>query len=550
MFSRVTVLIVYARCFIYCHLFVVNLILEDKLIFGSSHCFTMPGGNVGDASEADDDKDALIAVLKSQNVNLQNQITDLNKKIDVLSANLLQLTAQLTSTNTTRALKRKQTQIGNSSNKTKIAKPISSYFNNVKNNSAAKSDTMDTSETDDADTDSISNEFTSTTRTLPGDGDQYNLNSTAKAADVPIQLPKTNEWANVVLNNAPIASGPKPSPIQLAAMDKSTYATIINGLFDKFGGKGYRWQQLKSFSLPRILTDDLDTKHKVKEWLDAGHHEYNSYAERGQKRKSYLLRGLIHGSDETNVESIGRALADVGVTGDATITRFLTGYMKRNPNNNAAPIYQITLDHNSDDSNISKIATINNFCVRFEKMKPSRIIQCHRCQRLSHTAAMCSHNYRCVQCVHSHEPGCCPRSTNKNLPIGCVNCAAADLPHTGHTANDLRKCAFYNNISKGANKSDVSKVAGISNHSSSNAASVRFQHVNIEEPVRANNPNLKKGNKKNSNKKTSTSTNSSSVSNAGNNGLLNGKGSDSHVKSNSGVNDLVNALMQVLARFK
>lgn len=502
----------------------------------------MTENNAGDSSKTDVDKDALIEVLKSQNVQLQNQITNLNKKIDVLSTNLLQLTSQLTSTNGTRAQKRKQNQNEVSSNKSKIARPITSYFNNVKNNSTASTDNMDTN-AEDGDEDS--------TPSLNGDSIQHNLTFTTNADKaIPIQLPKTNDWANVVMNNAPIVPGPKPSPIQLAAMDKATYAIIINGLFDKFGGKGYRWQQLKSFSLPRILTDDLDTKHQIKEWLDAHHHEYNSYAERGQKRKSYLLRGLIHGTDVTNVESIGRALADVGVTGDATITRFLTGYMKRNPNNNAAPIYQITLEHHSDDSNISKIATINNFCVRFEKMKPSSVIQCHRCQRFSHTAAGCSHNYRCVQCVHSHEPGCCPRLTNKKQPIGCVNCAAAELPHTGHTANDLRKCAFYNNINKGANKQDVSKATGVSNDSnlsSSSASSARFHSVNIEEPVHANNPNLKNGNRK-SNKK--TSNNSSSASNGVNKGSFNGKGSVSHVKSNRGVNDLVNALMQVLARFK
>lgn len=120
-----------------------------------------------------------------------------------------------------------------------------------------------------------------------------------------------------------------------------------------------------SFSLPRILTDDLDVKGKIMAWLDENQYEYNTFAERGQNRKAFLLRGLIHGDDTFNINSVGNALHEVGVTGNAAITRFLTGFMKRNPNDNAAPIYQITLDHDADDSNLLKIATINNFCVRF-----------------------------------------------------------------------------------------------------------------------------------------------------------------------------------------
>lgn len=382
--------------------------------------------------------------------------------------------------------------------------------------------------------------------------EQPNLNDATPS----IQLPTGGTWANTVLNGKSNALGPKPSPIQLAALDKANYAIIINGLFEKFNGQGYRWHQLKSFSLPRILTDDLGVKGKIMAWLDEKQIEYNTFAERGQKRKAFLLRGLMHGDDTFNINSIGSALHEVGVTGNAAITRFLTGFMKRNPNDNAAPIYQITLDHDADDSNLLKIATINNFCVRFEKMKPSRVIQCHRCQRFSHTAASCSHKYRCVQCVHSHEPGSCPRLINKNLPLGCVNCADAELPHAGHTANDYHRCGFYAKINNQLAAGKDNKKTDARNTVPHNVSSARFQTNKIEEQIHANNPWIVQNKKKRRNTPTQNrSTTSSSgseninINSKNKNAKANGKSSVSQGNSNNGVSNLVNALLEVLARF-
>lgn len=184
-------------------------------------------------------------------------------------------------------------------------------------------------------------------------------------------------------------------------------------------------------------------------------------------------------------------------------------------------------------------------------MKPSRVIQCHRCQRFSHTAAMCSHKYRCVQCVHSHS-----RLTNKNLPIGCVNCADAELPHAGHTANDYHRCAFYAKINNQLAAGKDNKKADARNTVTRNASSARFQTNNIEEPIIANNPWIVKSKKKRRN--TLTQNRSTTLSSGGenfnsnlknNNAKTNGKSSVSQGNLNNGVSNLVNALLEVLARF-
>lgn len=137
-----------------------------------------------------------------------------------------------------------------------------------------------------------------------------------------------------------------------------------------------------------------------------------------------------------------------------SVNRFATGHMKRNANPNAAAIYQITCDHTASDETMGAMKRIGSFSVRVEKMKRSAIIQCRRCQRFAHTATMCAHACRCVQCTNViQEVGCCPRAKNKNIPLGCVNCKAADLPHSGHTANDIRNCQFYQKISAAKSKS-------------------------------------------------------------------------------------------------
>lgn len=336
------------------------------------------------SSQSLNDKDIIIAELKAQNADLKSQNIELIQKIDALSDNVAKLTALLSSQNPSRGRKRSAVSL-NCNSSSKLQRPITQFLNLANCNNIANEDMEVSSEniqpsiTDcDNDDDIISN----------ADSSPHNLTSTAS-----LQTDShANTWAGTVANgisNKHNSSDPKPSPIQLAALNKDAYGAIIDGLFGKFRGQGYRWHQIKSFSLPRILIDDLNIKSQIKAWLDENHIEYNTFAERGQKRKSYLLRGLMHGDDDSNISLIGTALNEVGVTGQAAIRRFLTGFMKRNPEYNSTPIYQITLNHDSDDSNLQKITTIKSFCVRIEKMKPSRIIQCHRCQRFSHTASMC-----------------------------------------------------------------------------------------------------------------------------------------------------------------
>lgn len=371
----------------------------------------------------------------------------------------------------------------------------------------------------------------------------------------PTTPPQRMRWADVCSGGSkpktPATSGKvnssataKPSPIQLAKLDKSTYATINAGLLKRMNGVGYQWQQVSANALPRIFANDMEAKKTILDWLVAEKIEFNTYADRGSKRKAFLIRGLAFGDDVENARKICDSLRGAGVDGEITVTRFLTPHMRRNPNPDATPIYQATVAHESLDASIAGITQIANFRIRIERMKPSSIIQCHRCQRYAHTATGCAHAYRCVQCVTVHLPGCCPRMTNKTLPLGCINCKETGRNFAGHTANDHRNCPFYASLSakrteakQSAPKQSAPKQSRGAAHkegkpSNAPTSSHTVPRLGITEAVRANNPHVK--------------GKTGAAGRRGTEGKSNGKDG----KNGGAIGHLVAALMNVLSQFQ
>lgn len=299
----------------------------------------------------------------------------------------------------------------------------------------------------------------------------------------------------------------KPTPIQLSGSESSSFVAISNGLADSLSADSYRWQQLKTGSVPRIYTTSHEDKEKVMAWLVQNGHEFNTFTERGQRRKAYLIRGIAHGETGVNTLDIERALLAANIGGDVSISRFVTGYMKRNADRAVAPLYKLVVDHNTSDELLAGIKTIGHFAVKIEKMKPSTILQCRRCQRFGHTATMCNHAYRCVQCITAHEPGGCPRRLNADIPLGCVNCKAMGQPHDGHTANDVQVCHYYiktnsaviraSMAAQAGTKTDGAKIRGNQHQSTAEfslsggrAHGKPATRNDIFEAIRANNPAL------------------------------------------------------------
>lgn len=442
-------------------------------------------GDLGNLS--DSQKDEFMKQLFSENQKLSAQLGELTKTIDRLTAQIFESQP-----------KRRMSSINHSANSSMAnIMEVDKCVNN-------ETDVNDDSFKDERRRDSM-NSGTNVNVTVNG------VFPTQTFAEV--TATNTNSNARQFFTNergtkTPTAGTTRPSPIQLGRLPASEYSLIIRGLRGFLPDGSFRWQQIGNHALPRIFASDHDTKTKITDWLGAAKYEYNTYAERNQKRKSFLVRGLAHGDDDANSLAISEACTRVGAVGCVVVKRFLTGYMKRNAGDRIAPIYQLTLDHDNSDAIVAGIKEIGHFGVRVEKMKPSTIVQCRRCQRYQHTTTGCGFAYRCVQCINSHEPGLCPRASNSNLPLGCVNCHAAGLNHVGHTANDHRNCHYQLIRGGGSSTNQVSASGRTSNLVTNSSANLvrtetTAKPIGIIESVRANNPHLseKKGSKENNNKK-------------------------------------------------
>lgn len=351
---------------------------------------------------------------------------------------------------------------------------------------------------------------------------------------------------------------PRPSPIQLGKMDRTTYGLVLDRLRNTFKSGEFVWQHSNAGGLPRIFASNIDIKQRIQALLFESHYEFNTYSERATKRKAFLVRGIGYGNDDSCIHDITETLRAAGISGQIEVSRFFTPFMKRNHGSESAPIFQIIAPHDVSDQAIADINQIGCFRVRIQRMKPSSVIQCHRCQQFGHTSSNCSFLYRCVQCTGAHNPGCCPRNTNKQLPIECINCKAGGLNEFNHTANDLRNCQYYANIesSRDRIKNAVSKK--IADHTPKRTVSAPSQPkpVGIVESVVANNPHdRKKSGKSNKKRNGSTKPNelradlgvsSTQTVSVQKNRVNNGE----RAKSNGDVSNLIAALMQVLVSFQ
>lgn len=237
----------------------------------------------------------------------------------------------------------------------------------------------------------------------------------------------------------------RPMPLQLGAINKDTLKLLFQQLNTKFHADSFDIFQLNGNSTPKIYPANAEIKSQIIDILQSNQLEFNSFAEKGEKQQSFIVRGLNIGDDESNIKHITQALTSVGIQSDVECNRFITSHMKRSSeqNPNQSTLYRFTINHQETTAGLSSIKTINGFRVVIEKMKKSAVIQCRRCQRFQHTANSCSFNYRCVQCVTPHNPGQCPRTLNKKLPLQCCNCSAAGLKKSDHTANNVMECEYF-----------------------------------------------------------------------------------------------------------
>lgn len=270
------------------------------------------------------------------------------------------------------------------------------------------------------------------------------------------------------------------TPIQLGKMSSEACGLIVKQLFTQFKGKGYIFQQIKNGNNPRILTDNDTIKKDIMTFLDNKLYEYNSYNKKSERKKSFVVRGFCVDQDQENIAAISTALESAGLE-EFSVSRFITGHQRHNPGVPHNIIYRIVVDNSIPDGSLTNIRTMGYFGVRVERMRASKVVQCHNCQRFNHTSGQCHFNYRCVQCIDPHGPASCPRKANPNFPLGCINCYAASLDYTGHTANNLTCCHYFLKQTPSpaptSNKNNVHSFRPIVNNSTNVSLGKNFASV-------------------------------------------------------------------------
>lgn len=89
--------------------------------------------------------------------------------------------------------------------------------------------------------------------------------------------------------------------------------------------------------------------------------------------------------------------------------------------------------------------------------RPSRTIQCFKCQYFHHSSSHCKMNFRCVKCPENHDYRTCPLGKNgDNNKVICVNCKG------NHTAN-FRGCQKFPKSNRTFNSSVISSNKSFAN---------------------------------------------------------------------------------------
>lgn len=242
------------------------------------------------------------------------------------------------------------------------------------------------------------------------------------------------------------ADGQRVTPIQLQKMNASELIGLSAELAKLVDSNEMFIQQMGDNTMPRIVCKSAATKEIIVDYLRGNQLQFNSYNNAISRRKAFIVRGLICDDVDEAIALVRSAVSGMGIVEEVGVRKFETAYQRHHPSTGRVPLYQLTVPSSVNDQTLLDIYTIGYSRVRIEKMKKSSTIQCHRCQRLHHTTGQCNFDYRCVQCTSSHVYGNCPRATNHNLPIGCINCHEAKLNSRDHTANDLRNCNYFKKI--------------------------------------------------------------------------------------------------------
>lgn len=243
-----------------------------------------------------------------------------------------------------------------------------------------------------------------------------------------------NVWQRISYKNKKNQDGLKIQPIHV----RNCNIDILYDMLSKdVGTNNFNIGNTGSIDKCKIFAANMESFNTIGLLLQKNDIEFFTYLHKNEKKKCFLLNGL----PECNLDTVKRELIRYGLPENIEISRFVTGFMKNNPEIKSKFIVKIIIDPTFNEVLLKSIKSICGFLVTFKKLNSNGIIQCKNCQNYFHTASRCFLNYRCVKCLDQHAPGKCNKSDEE--PPKCINCHNAKFDDILHTANNFIKCKHF-----------------------------------------------------------------------------------------------------------
>lgn len=322
------------------------------------------------------EKDQQIADLKGQITTLTNHVADLSSKLSEFLANQVRSNNIKNPNNQNSSVRNNKRRAGDiidfrAKKNGNSTRPISAYLISSKPSETNSGDLNSDDKMDDDD-ELANNDATNNT-----DGeihsDKHNHTS------VNLNAGASTSWAEAVNSDELSTETEKTTPIQIGNPGNNNYSGILKLIRDSFESDTYEWIQMRQSASPRVICRNQFIKNSIMQLLHDNGVEYNTFSDKFNKKKAFIIRGMVNGHDDDNIACIRESLGEYQVSGILSVARFFTPHMKRNENSNV--LYQLVLAAGSDESQLAQIKTIDNFRVKFEKMNTTKTVQCRRCQR-------------------------------------------------------------------------------------------------------------------------------------------------------------------------
>lgn len=224
----------------------------------------------------------------------------------------------------------------------------------------------------------------------------------------------------------------KPPPVILSKVDD--YNTIKNKLNE--GKIDYKANMLNRKQV-KINVSSTEDYRKITALANETEVEWHTYENKAIRPIRVMARNLIPSVD---CDEITKELKERNFKVKEVIQKLKKNTVNNKVDYSRLPLYVLVFEASEDIKKIYNIQYINNFKVKIEAIRNSKLIaQCKRCQRYGHTKRFCNRAPACVKCAGNHLTASCTKA--RDTPAKCINCKEM------HPAN-YRGCEIAKELQK------------------------------------------------------------------------------------------------------